>query len=119
MLVYKCDLCNRIFENKSEMVMCRLNPMTEQDTDFYRDGYFHTCYPCADRILNVFKEAGEKTGTPKEIKVITAGTPIKSKLDDGKIKALREAGWSLEKIADEMGCTPQTVANHLNAMGGK
>lgn len=35
-------------------------------------------------------------------------------LDDGKIRALRKAGWTLEKIADEMGCAPQTVANRLN-----
>lgn len=117
MLVYKCDLCNKIFENKSEMVMCRVNPMTEQDTNFYRDGYFHTCYECTNRILNMFEEASEKKNTPKEIKVVNTNTPIKSKLDDGKIKALRNAGWTLEKIADEMHCAPQTVANHLNAMG--
>lgn len=35
-------------------------------------------------------------------------------LDDGKIRALRKAGWTLEKIADEMGCSIQTVANRLN-----
>lgn len=34
-------------------------------------------------------------------------------LDMGKVKALRAAGWSFEKIADEMGCAPQTIANHL------
>ena len=35
-------------------------------------------------------------------------------LDDGKIRALRKAGWTLEKIADEMGCSPQTVKNRLD-----
>lgn len=38
-------------------------------------------------------------------------------LDDGKIGALREAGWSLKAIAEEMGCSIQTVSNHLKAMG--
>ena len=41
------------------------------------------------------------------------GTQRKN-LDDGKIRALRKAGWTLEKIADEMGCSPQTVKNRLD-----
>ena len=35
-------------------------------------------------------------------------------LDDGKIRALRKAGWTLEKIAEEMGCAPQTIKNRLD-----
>ena len=42
-----------------------------------------------------------------------AGTRRKD-LDDGKIRALRKAGWTLEKIADEMGCAPQTIKNRLD-----
>lgn len=34
-------------------------------------------------------------------------------VDHGKIVALHKAGWSTAKIADEMGCTTQTVRNHL------
>ena len=37
----------------------------------------------------------------------------KVQLDLGKVKALRKAGWTLEKIADEMGCSAQTIANKL------
>ena len=37
----------------------------------------------------------------------------KKELDVGKMRALRDAGWSLSKIADEMRCSPQTVANKL------
>ena len=37
----------------------------------------------------------------------------KKELDMGKAKALRKAGWTLEKIADEMGCSAQTIANKL------
>ena len=33
--------------------------------------------------------------------------------DTGKARALREAGWTFAKIADEMGVAPQTVANRL------
>lgn len=31
----------------------------------------------------------------------------------GKVKALRDAGWSFAKIADEMGVSHQTIANRL------
>ena len=37
----------------------------------------------------------------------------KVQLDMGKVKALRKAGWTLEKIADEMGVSSQTIANRL------
>ena len=42
----------------------------------------------------------------------------KRSLDMGKVKALREAGWSLKQIAEEMGgCSPQTIANRLKEEG--
>ena len=37
-------------------------------------------------------------------------------IDDGKILALRKAGWSLQKIADEMHLSYTTVQNHLKNM---
>lgn len=38
----------------------------------------------------------------------------KRKLDTGKMTALRNAGWSYEKIADEIGCSAGTVWNYFN-----
>ena len=43
------------------------------------------------------------------------GGNYKKKLDDGKICALRRAGWTWDKIADEMHCSAQTALNHYNA----
>lgn len=60
-----------------------------------------------------------KKEEPDVIHHITAKEkkPVKKVIiDNGKIKALRDAGWSYEKIADEVGCSPQTVVNRLNAM---
>ena len=34
-------------------------------------------------------------------------------VDHGKIMALHKAGWSTAAIADEIGCSGQTVLNHL------
>lgn len=40
-------------------------------------------------------------------------TEQKKVIDWAKAKALREAGWSYEKIGDELGVTGVTVAAHL------
>ena len=64
------------------------------------------------------------TGTPAELmefaQLLKAEKPkttpkpsAKKDIDIGKVKALRKAGWTLEKIADEMGCSAQTIANKL------
>lgn len=41
----------------------------------------------------------------------------KGKYDTGKICALRRASWSVAKIADEIGCSEQTVRNILKREG--
>lgn len=38
-------------------------------------------------------------------------------LDHGKIIALRKAGWSVAKIADEMQCTQASIKYHLDKEG--
>ena len=50
----------------------------------------------------------------------TAGAqpaPKKKTVDTGKIRALREGGWSVAKIADEMGLSDQTVRNYMKKEG--
>ena len=49
-------------------------------------------------------EVREKFGMDRE---------TKKKVDDGKIKALSDAGWSAEEIAKEMNLHVTTVYNHL------
>lgn len=41
------------------------------------------------------------------------------RVDTGKIKALKDAGWSAAKIADEMGVSVQAVYNHIKKMEEK
>lgn len=43
----------------------------------------------------------------------------RKEIDWPKAKALRDAGWSYEKIGDELHCSAQTVINHLKAMEGE
>ena len=56
------------------------------------------------------KKPGPKPGTkPKGQKTI----------GDGKIRVLREGGWSITAIADEMKLSAPTVKAHLQKMGVK
>lgn len=57
------------------------------------------------------QKAEAKPTTPPKSPV---GQGRKRKLDTGKMTALRNAGWSYEKIADEMGCSAGTVWNYFN-----
>lgn len=40
----------------------------------------------------------------------------KKQIDVGKVKALRNAGWSMKQIAEEMQLAPSTVRGYLNKM---
>lgn len=68
------------------------------------------------------KEEGkedEKKEDPKQTKQDDDSFVIKKRLDMGKIRALRAAGWTYDKIGAEMGVSGNTIANHLRAMEKK
>ena len=120
-----CDLCKKEIEGEPiGYWLCRTDRMSMDITEDYFHPDLDICDSCADvltaKISEVFDQNKEKDQKEKTKKKVTnkEGTP-KKELDTGKIRALREAGWSLEKIADEIGCSPQTVANRLAKMGGK
>ena len=68
--------------------------------------------------------AQEKTAAPepepkKEPKKAPKKKPKKKQekaFDMGKLKALYEGGWSVAKIADEMGVSQQTIYNKLKEL---
>lgn len=49
---------------------------------------------------------------PKAVKKPKTPAKKKKEVDSGKIKALRKAGWSMTKIADEMRCSISTVSRY-------
>lgn len=57
----------------------------------------------------------EELPSPPSEKKSAAGAKKKA-LDMGKVVALRNAGWSLKKIADEMGVSEGTIWNNLKKM---
>ena len=55
-------------------------------------------------------ETKEKPEPPKP------EAPNKKQIDVGKMKALRNAGWSMKQIAEEMQLAPSTVCGYLKKM---
>lgn len=84
-----------------------------------------------DTIENIFdmsaeedkSENEEQKKEPEEVAKPKAAAKPKKKtvskarkeIDMGKVGALRNAGWSWEKIGDEFSVSAQTVINHWNA----
>lgn len=70
----------------------------------------------AEQIVNeLFKDAPE-SADPEEAPGDTAppkSRKIQSKVDLGKIIALKKAGWTYKQIADEMKLTEKQVGNYL------
>lgn len=54
---------------------------------------------------------------PKPEKQVWGPKQDPVRIDHGKIVALYTAKWSIKKISDEIGCSQQTVINHLKKEG--
>lgn len=87
------DLCEDCFKECNEMLEW-----------FVKNPQHHFTCPAAEEAPKP-KKTYMKHGT---------GTKSRKKdLDLGRMAALRNAGWSYEKIADDLGCSAQTVANRM------
>ena len=107
-------------------IMIRMTDSTPVEQLRQADGYFieeeeEKPAPIPPAQVEPIRPAGaftwedqwaEETEPPAE-------KPKKSKIDSGKIGALYRAGWTLTKIADEIGCSIQTVSNVLKREGLK
>ena len=81
----------------------------------------------ADAALRIWEHLNQDIPEEKEEKKlqVTITQPVtvmkqkkRKKLDRPKMIALRKAGWTYDKIADEMGCSTQTVINHIKKQEG-
>jgi hypothetical protein len=145
-IIFKCDRCGRTIDKPVRIeawYVNRTGNLTEKAYIFNGEesNELDLCEGCA-KVLNDFiyppeeeaeeipeqdPEEDEDPFVPKKLtdklkKDLVKEKkphPTKKKLDIGKIRALRDAGWSLKKIADEMGVgSPQTIANHLKEVEG-
>lgn len=72
-----------------------------------------------ERYIEKLEPEEPERPDPKPEKKAKKKDKGKQPIDDGKIKALRNGGWTLAEIADEMSLSAMTVRAHLQKMGVK
>ena len=125
MLVRKCDICGAEILGSETYSKLSIATIGSEDKalayEVLKD--IDICDECVRtgalqaRIKHEFRKAPEHKQTP----AAEEPKPRKKRIpfDIGKALALRKAGWTLEKIADELRCSPQTVANNINRVTTK
>lgn len=110
--MFYCDRCGKLIENTAYALAVHYY---DKNGDTDQDEGAELCFDCYNIVD---KAIADLIKPPKQKEPIKHEKPHggqnKARLDLGKIVALRMAGWSLEKIGDEMGCSAQTIANHLD-----
>ena len=64
-------------------------------------------------IIAVLDRSVKTTDKPEAVSEKKTKKRGRKPFDIGKAKACKDAGWSVAKIADEMGVSEQTVRNNL------
>ena len=98
------DAVKRVINGHRVYIMFEIDPQTTIEDLGFADGFLieeENPQPEAK------PEAEHKPKAESKKKGGPAG------IDHGKLIALHKAGWSIEKIADEMGCTTTTVRSHI------
>ena len=129
---YKCDKCGNVINGKRYTLMIvsvdhadGIQPVKSFDMD--------CCYNCLPAFINEIPDDLPMRMIPTDLAVSSESELEEEKKDPepgkpsggrkaldfdlGKAISLRRGGWTLSKIADEMNCAPQTVANYLERAG--
>jgi hypothetical protein len=135
-IIYYCDRCGVEIKEPYKIIGHKI----DKDTgDYLTDegGHLDYCRDCFISIMsgitdNISKdeeegedEDDETCGLPFEAPVEdqeeqpTVNNRQKADLDVGKMKALRNAGWTFKQIGEELGCAQSTVINRLKKEGIK
>lgn len=63
------------------------------------------------------KQDKPKSGAPKKSETKSGAPKKKDNFDTGKMIACLRAGWSVAKVADELGVSDQTIRNRMKKEG--
>lgn len=108
--IYMCDCCGKTIEAPDWFTVFYGITSSESNVTKTEKLFDDICSNCMNNLRDIL-HSGELIRKP--VAPQKAAPAKRQPFDEGKARALRNAGWSLEKIADEMKCSPQTVANHL------
>lgn len=95
------DAVKRVINGHRVFMMMEIDPHTTIEDLSFSDGFI---------VIEEDPQPEPKTKPEPKAEPKKSGP---SGIDHGKLIALHKAGWSIEKIADEMGCTTTTVRNHI------
>ena len=112
--IFTCDRCGKTIKDGSYIVRGEIWGESGEVIATYEHGLFELdfCAACMREVLNsAVRCAHEITEEVDKTEKDKA-----RRIDTGKIGALRRAGWSLKAISEEMGCSIQTVCNHLKKL---
>ena len=98
------DAVKRVINGHRVYIMFEIDPQTTIEDLGFADGFL---IEEEDPQPEAKPEPEHKPKTESKKKGGPAG------IDHGKLIALHKAGWSTAKIADELGCSSQTVLNHI------
>lgn len=107
-----CDRCGAVAEKAVSVYFNQLDIDSGDIGDEWpgMPGRVDLCEGCAEAIHDmIMTMQGENRTAVKEPKA-----EKRKKIDRGRIMALRNANWSVKKIADDTGLTPSQVSGVLN-----
>ena len=106
---YQCNYCGQMIDPDNDTVMSLVAGRIGSKDNFIPDNnprpedQYHYHDYCLKNLLTMKYEEQEEEAQPDSNK----------KIDTGRLFALHEAGWSIRKIADELGCTDKAVYYHI------
>lgn len=110
---YICNRCKKEIKTEGTRIIPHLfNSATGEISGEVEvpDNDVHFCLDCTKEIVKEILRPPEDKGTPiRAAPVKHTRLKKEQRLDAGKVMALHRAGWSDEKIADEMGSTERQV----------
>lgn len=105
-IVYICDKCKKTVDVVDIVEF-------EDGIDFCPE-----CWAKAEEMIKAWAKEPEPAAAPKKPKEKKAPSKKKAEIDAGKAQALRDAGWTITKIADELG-TSKTMIHAITTKPAK
>ena len=106
-IIYSCDICNAECADVLNLTTTNTDGTYKSLPDLTN---LDICPSCMDKITKKVLQI------IKGYKGISAKPVKEDKFDTGKMCALHNAGWSQEKIADEMGVSQGYISKRLKAL---
>lgn len=112
MIKVVCDRCRQEIIGKPRYIAFGVKDSAEGKIEVFGEGDY--CENCIDEIKMFIIR-----GPASVLEPLPAGPTAKksgkknTRIDMGKVNALREAGWSIGKIAEEMHIPPEDIAEKI------